>query len=230
MGERSKLILATALCGLIGGPAASAQAPAKPPSERFAAYVKSADYEARIIAHTLEAERAVFPECKHVAPVQHGLGGIEETPRFRAGLEHPVGGEWLDHVMIDRCRTQALENMLVTAANGQPPRIVALLPGTTEAGPLLQRDAQRIAFAAAALSAKRNGKDVQSCAATPRLVVIDTRFERRTVADRRDSGGKILAGEWDETWTVRACGDAVAVPLHFAADGKGGTYFSSRPN
>ncbi len=163
MGERSKLLLATALCGLIGGPAASAQAPAEPPSERFAAYVQSADYEARIIAHTLKAERAVFPECKHVAPGEHGLGGIEETPRFRAGLEHPVGGAWLDHVMIDRCGAQALENMLVTAANGQPPRIV----GTTEAGPLLQRDAQRIAFAVAALSAKRNGKDVQSCAATP---------------------------------------------------------------
>lgn len=115
-----------------------------------------------------------------MAPVEHGLGGIEQTPRFRAGLEHPVGGEWLDHVMIDRCGTQALENMLVTAADGQPPRIVALLPGTTEAGPLLQRDAQRIAFAVAALSAKRNGKDAQSCAATPRLIVIDTRFERRT--------------------------------------------------
>ena len=62
----------------------------------------------------------------------------------------------------------------------------------------------------------------------PHLVVIDTRFERRTVAERRDGGGKILAAEWDETWTVRVCGDAVAIPLHFAADGKGA--FLVRPN
>ncbi len=42
--------------------------------------------------------------------------------------------------------------------------------------------------------------------------------------------GKLLHGEWQEMWTVSACGKQVPVHLYFKSDGQGGTDFGIGAN
>lgn len=221
-----RVCFAAAQIAAVTGQPAFAQDP-PPVSAQFAAYLKSPEYESLLIGHTVQAERVVFPACQDVALVQHGLGQVAQPPSFRGDI-HPIAGEWLDHVLVDRCGTRAMENMLVMAVDGAAPAIVALLPGATVTGPQLQHDATAIAFQSAAAQAKKSGNDVALCGQKPRLVVIDTQLDGVTSAAQTDAKGELVAGAWDETWTVRACGQPVAVPLHFAANGAGGTNFTLR--
>lgn len=115
-----------------------------------------------------------------------------EDPRLRGALWQPV--------RVEGCGRRGRLNMLADASGVTP-----LLPGTTAADPLLQREGLRLALMAVEDAAPNCG----------RVAVNDTR------ADAAAAPGGRAARPWVETWTLSACGRAFAVPVRFAPNRDG---------
>ena len=91
----------------------------------------------------------------------------------------------------------------------------ALLPGTTIADPLLQRDGIRYAT----LAAEANGPKPAGCNT---VRVVDTAFGAYgTPAPKARPG--VDPRSWTENWTVDACGTSTLVKLSFLPDATGTT-------
>jgi hypothetical protein len=102
--------------------------------------------------------------------------------------------------------------MLVAAAGVTP-----LLPGTTAADPLLQREGLRLALMAV--------KD--AAPGCERVAVNDTRADPSAGPALGRSGA--ARRPWVEVWTLSACGRAFAVPVRFAP-GRDGTEITVDPS
>ena len=118
----------------------------------------------------------------------------------------PQSGSWIEHVTVEGCgRTRRLNVLAGVRAPGTL-ATVPLLPGTTHAGPLLQRDGTLYAFTAAV--------DPRKCEPT---YVADTAY----VGPRSEA--PLVPGKpgWSERWTVSRCGQPVAVEMDFMPDATG---------
>ncbi len=124
-----------------------------------------------------------------------------EDPRLRGALRQPV--------RVEGCGRRGRLNMLVTPAPGAAAAVVTpLLPGTTAADPLLQREGLRLALMA--VKDRTPGCD--------RIAVNNTRADD-TAAGAAPRGG--AARPREEIWTLSACGRAFAVPVRFAPNRDG---------
>ena len=117
-----------------------------------------------------------------------------EDPRFRGALWQPV--------RVEGCGRRGRLNMLVATSAVMP-----LLPGTTAADPLLQREGLRLAV----MAVRDAAPDCN------RIAVADTRAEGAAAAP----GGGAAPRPWGEVWTISACGRAFAVPVRFAPNRDG---------
>ncbi|MBZ0138572.1 MAG: hypothetical protein K8H87_02210 [Pseudorhodoplanes sp.] len=114
---------------------------------------------------------------------------------------------WVEQFIVD-CRPHAQRNFFIVIDRGQP-RMVELLPGTTAADPLLQRDTFAGSSAAIA-GARPKGCD--------RQWVVDTRL----VAPRRDHA------PWSERWSYDLCGTRAEVEMTFTPSPRGGTTWNAK--
>jgi hypothetical protein len=162
--------------------------------------------------------------------LRHALQNVLEAPRFAADSNAPIAGVWIDRVDIDRCGTTIAENMLVIVDRGTM-NIARLLPGTTKAGPLLQRDAMQPALAAATVKRDKAEKaGAKPCPDREGVTVADTSFLRERIPIVNDAAGRMTAGAWDETWIFLFCGQEIPVRIHFDGDGNGGANFTVDPS
>jgi hypothetical protein len=153
-----------------------------------------------------------------------------EPVRFAESSDAPTAGVWVDRVDIDRCGTTIAENILVVIDQGAL-KFARLLPGTTKAGPLLQRDAlQAAASAATAKNASAEKAGAKPCPQQDGFIISDTRFVRERIPIVHDSSGKMTAGAWDEAWFFAFCGRQIPIEVHFDGDGQGGTNFTMKPS
>jgi hypothetical protein len=132
-----------------------------------------------------------------------------EDPRHRGALWQPV--------RVEGCGRRSRLNMLVAPAPGGAASVMPLLPGTTAADPLLQREGLRLAL----MAAKDRAPDCD------RVAVNDTRAADAAATGTAPGGG--AARPWDEIWTLSACGRAFAVPVRFAP-GRDGTEITVDPS
>lgn len=211
-------LLATAAPAFAQSPApapAQNQAPAagQNQAERFQAYLQMNGYKNLLgklanIGDTLSA-----PECKDHKLVSHTIVAIFAPPNFVEGL-HPVAGQWLDRVVMNRCGTEVFQNVAFKAQpNGQPPLTALLMPGATATIPPKQDQVTADILAAMAKN---------KCSDQTQIVPVNTKRDKETKALKVDGKGKVLEGAWKEIWTFRACGKTVNATVELSADGKGG--------
>src|SRR6202162_3368769 len=128
---------------------------------------------------------ATFAIASDVAVYQ----GLELDAQAR-----PTAGAWRERVMAIGCGTSRTLNVLTFVKS--PGSLVSgtLLPGTTRADPLLQRDAYRYAALAAAAPA--------SCSQT---YIANTAFAGIEGAANASLPPEWRSPPWKEEWTVAAC-------------------------
>lgn len=137
-------------------------------------------------------------------PVQYGK--IEFPYENANTFPPPVGGIWAEHVKVRGCGKVWDINMLAVAMPNKTPRLLALLPGNTQADPSVQRAAEKIA----AVTIKKTTENV--CADTPKssyTKVIGYKQADGTVGSKNANAG------WFEEWTFRYCQKTVPVQMAF---------------
>jgi len=127
-------------------------------------------------------------------------------------------GAWKQIVDEDGCGVRRVLNVLVSAQGPMNVTLIPLLPGSTHADPVLQRDA--VGYALAALSTVPAAHE-PDCAVG---YVADTEFLQQE--------GDALPGAkgppWRERWTLITCTKRALVPMRFIPDSTG-TSISAGP-
>jgi hypothetical protein len=130
-----------------------------------------------------------------------------------------VGGEWRHAVHEEGCGQTRVLNVLVRAQGQSTLSTMPLLPGTTHAGPVLQKDA--VKYAVQTVIGVPGGYD-PNCKIG---YVEDTEFvsqESTAVQGGREP-------PWRELWTLVSCVQKMQVPMLFVPDSTG-TSISAGPN
>ena len=161
------------------------------------------------------------PECKTQYQVKPVSISVLAPIEFPDDKPHPTKGAWNFRYQFERCGEAKVYNAIHLAAdNGQPPAVRPFYPGTSNANPVLIKDALPAALMGAMI---RSGlKDCRE---------IDL-FDMKVSAPPHDvsEGGKTLKDVWTEDWTFRLCGQLVEVPMVFTPNPTtGGTNFSTGP-
>jgi hypothetical protein len=178
------------------------------------AYVNTPDYIATTATIALTGDRDLAPDCKAAKTEQRVGFVVMKKPEWKAETPHPVAGQWKDQIKIDRCGTPIVHNVLVTAVPGKVPQVGLALPGETALSPRLQGKA--------IADVLKEGAARLKCKKANKAVVTDTKLDKVIEQPRANQKGVVIAGKWQETWTVRACDKTGPVTLEMAADGKGG--------
>jgi hypothetical protein len=186
--RRFVALMALAGCAASGTGAPGSAADTTAAAERNAAVLRSA--------------RAMLAtgDCRQAEP------RIVDPP---TRLQDPLlPGAMRQPVLVEGCGGRGLLNFMIVPVPGQGEQVAPLFPGTTIAGPSLQRDGLRQAMTATKAV-------VPDC---DRITVNGTRFDGPPGSVSR--GGRATA-PWNETWTLGACGRVVAVPMEFIPNERG---------
>ncbi|HEU0118494.1 MAG TPA: hypothetical protein VFR09_07655 [Alphaproteobacteria bacterium] len=136
---------------------------------------------------------------------------IDIAPTFdQSGM--PIFGQWRVVSLVEGCDQSRVFNIQYSVPQSGPVQRTGLLPGTTAASMLLQKDALMYAFLSMQkLLPSKDCKDVQ---------YTDTKFIGFGEASPSAMEGREKRS-WNEEWTVRACGVTGVVPMHFVPDATG---------
>lgn len=93
------------------------------------------------------------------------------------------------------------------------------VPGATRADVVLQRDIRRDILSKI---------ETESAACLPTIKNTKVSIPPDNPQYNRD--GKLIKGDWEELWTVEACGKLPEFSVYFMPDGVGGTYFAVEAN
>lgn len=126
----------------------------------------------------------------------------------------PSGGRWTETLTLNGCSQSGIFNVMTFVDRSGQIHTVGLLPGTTKADPLLQRDASEIAFSIVA------GHGTAGCKLEV-WRIIDTAVAGFSGAPAFDMQPGHNSRPWRENWTVLACNVQVIVPLDFIPDATG---------
>lgn len=199
------LVSAAALAG------ASAQA-ADEISPALLAYTAAPEHRAAVMS-AVRPYFAIIPSCTPGTAKRITLAVT--TPVTFAASGAPASGAWVEGVKVEGCTTSGLFNVITIIQPTGPPRVGGLLPGTTRAPWMLQRDALPSARSLAA------GKIAGGCGD---LRVVDTSFEGfGEVADPQTPADRERR-TWSEHWTFAGCGQQTTVTMRFAPDRTGTSF------
>ena len=147
------------------------------------------------------------------APTLEGANVVIGVPPTFDKAGKPVSGEWRVITRLAGCGQSKAFNLLYSfAPNGQMLR-TGMLPGSSAADPILQRDGLTYATTAMARLTPPGCKDVR---------FLDTAFDTFGRAGTGVPAGR-EARSWTEKWTVWACGVQGIVKLYFTPDARGTT-------
>jgi hypothetical protein len=132
--------------------------------------------------------------------------GIYHPPTFD-GAGAPTSGAWRQGVREEGCGAHRLLNVLAFVKGPKTLVLAPLLPGTTHADPLLQRDGVHYAVLAAGIPEK-------NCSIG---YVADTQFQQSETPPA--TGG--IGAPWKELWTLVSCARTVQISMRFIPDSTG---------
>ncbi|HYE48870.1 MAG TPA: hypothetical protein VEB20_04720 [Azospirillaceae bacterium] len=174
----------------------------------LASYVTREDHsrEVEAIAREYAAQLGDWKGCQDMTVRRtYALEGIFGQIMFEEGI--PTAGGWKETVAVSGC---GVERLLPVGTFADSGRIKSgpMIPGSTIADIRLQRDTITHVYLAA-LAARPDCDD---------KIMSDTRFEGFAEGPV-PKGAQIKP--WAETWTVRACGEDIKVPVMFVPDATG---------
>jgi hypothetical protein len=210
-----------ALLALMAAPAAAqrpgqiAPAPAPPPAQQVPGYITAKpDNVLRAFGQGVASK--IFSEAYTPIRQQAIVRSQQSVPGFQCPADpqislpviipypvKPGAISWIERYIV-ACNPRTVRNFLLIL-EGEQPRIMELVPGQTNADPLLQRDV--LQGAAAATAAVRP-------ATCDKTYVIDTQ-----VTKPADS-----AGIWIERWTYDLCGTKAQTDMTFTPSDRGTTW------
>lgn len=185
-------------------------------SAALQAFINTPEHKAALMG-SLRPYFGSLPTCHPETARRIGLVVLKPVSFEATGVLST--GAWKESVQVEGCGTSGLFNILTVAREGAPPLTGAMLPGTTHASMLLQRDA---------LTAARSTALARLTSGCTEIHVIDTKFEgfgetvNANVPVGRD--GRL----WRETWTLIGCGQQATVSMQFVPD-RTGTTFTAGP-
>lgn len=119
----------------------------------------------------------------------------------------PGAVSWVERFFID-CQPRAQRNFLAIM-EGDKPRMIELLPGSSATDPVLQRDAFAGSSAAVA------GAKPQGC-------------DKQWVTDTRLGGERKANAPWTEIWSYDLCGAKAEIEMTFTPAASSGTTWSAK--
>lgn len=183
----------------------AASTAAQTPPAAFNSIRASDGYRNALTQTAQKYEQALSTHCAKVELQMPAMNAKILGPFQLDAKGDIVTATWKESVPGTACGETRLYNAFSLVRNGKP-QMLPTLPGHSFAGPLLQHDAMTEAVAEAAIAGA--GKD---CA----YDTIDTALTNGEPASAH--------ANWDEQWTLRACGKRYLVTLHFIPDAKGTT-------
>lgn len=173
------------------------------------AYVQSPGYNRLVTEMVARNELALSSSCISSKVKERTEMKIIAAPVFQPDQEAPVTARWKDQVKVDRCGETVYHNFLYDAQHGKQPELVVLMPGTTQANPVLQRDVLTQAGKVALDLAQKN------CFGFEQPRIANTRFEKEIKPFGKNAEGNVTSGEWLEIWTYRVCGKPEQFEIQF---------------
>ncbi|MGA2635990.1 MAG: hypothetical protein ABSF16_17280 [Terracidiphilus sp.] len=194
---------------------AAAQSPALTPmSPELKAFVMRPEQQKAINESSVKAWFQQLPNCADPKMKQRNVL-IDQEPKFDAKGD-PLSGQWRVVTWIEGCGEERIINLQYWFRTDGKLTTTVLLPGTSHANLILQKDAIFYALQAMVLIAPRDCKEAP---------VINTKFIGRDSGELPEAKGAVRQ-PWTEEWTVRLCGVSGAVPMHFVPDATGTTIHS----
>lgn len=188
----------------------SAKADPIPMSPELKAFLMRPDQTQAVVGMMAQQWHMIFENCS--SPKLQGMNVFIDSPPQFDSSGAPISGKWRMIGRIEGCgETHIFKVEYLFTPDGQMKR-VALLPGTTIADLLLQRDALIFAAAGMAKLTPKDCKDIKDA------TTIDTKFLAFGEANTAMDSDK---RPWTEEWTVRSCGVTGIVTMHFTPDATG---------
>lgn len=151
--------------------------------------------------------------CKEQYNVKPISTAIWSPIDFPDDKQHPTKGIWSFRYKLERCGDSKLYNAVFIAnSNGEAPTPRTYYPGSTNAGPVLIKDALRAAVGSAQI---RTG--LKDCKDLDIFDMLVTEQVHDVV-----EGGKTYKGIWKEMWTFKMCDQLIDVSIQFTPDASGG--------
>ncbi len=125
----------------------------------------------------------------------------------------PIQGVWTFRFNFSRCDETITYNALFSARLDKQPQIGVLVPGTTRALPVLQRDLY-LGGVAAMVGVKSKNKECKETRVLNTKVTIEPTEAK-------------VKGVWEELWTVSHCGEKIDATFCLIPDGAGGTNWAA---
>ena len=193
-------------------PAAGAQSIPMPPELK--AYVMRPDQQKAVLNAMFSYWHALVPECSTPQFKQMNVIVISQ-PVFDA-TGNPTSGSWRMAGHIEGCGEDKIMNVLYWFGADGKMKMTQMLPGTTIADLLLEKDAIFYARTGMMGLAPKDCKEAR---------ILDTKFIRFDGTSPQTMPGRDNR-TWSEEWTVRTCSVTGVVPMHFIPDATGTTIHS----
>jgi hypothetical protein len=180
-------------------------------SPELKAFVMRPDQQKNVMGAMFSGWNILEPDCPTPRLKQMNVRVIN-PPAFDAS-GNPTSGKWRMVGDVEGCGEEKIMNIEYWFGSDGKMTMTALLPGSSIADLMLERDAIFYARMAMTKLAPKDCKDIR---------ITDTRF-----LAYGETSPKTLPGRdnrtWTEEWTVRACGVNGVVPMHFIPDATGTT-------
>ena len=184
------------------------------------AYFKTNDYQRHLYNLGLYWDRQMLKietECLSKYQLNPMSFNILRPLTFGSSSSHPVEGTWTFRFKFTRCNSTIVYNAYAVAQQGNKPKLVALVPGTTLTDPQLLRDV----FTGGVSSGIATKAKDKSCKDT---YVLNTRVSKKPHILEEDGRKRLSA--WQEEWLVKHCDEKIPMSFCFAPSPKGGTQWT----
>jgi len=177
-------------------------------SAAFKRALADPNLQSALISAARKSNVVIADECPNAYVKILDTVHVEAIPQFAAD-GRVVAGSWVHDIFYAGCHAARTLHTLVEFVEGKKPSVSALFPGSTQAGPLLQRDV----FNSAGFQTYLRKFQGSTC---PKAYVDDTAF-----LDRETAVPPGARSAWREAWTISACGNRDVVILMYSPEPTG---------
>ena len=176
----------------------------------------------KAVLDVIRAEAAQIPIC-NPTKLKHSRLTTPGPVLFGANGQ-PSSGRWTETLTFDGCSQSGIFNVMTFVNRSWQIHTVGLLPGTTKADPLLQRDTMVYVARGFIAASGHNSVPPPAGWKLETSHIIDTTFDGFSGAPTVDARPGRNSRPWRENWTLLACNVPFILSLQFMPDATGTTF------